>query len=468
MDVSTVKDQTELSEVTRPILSQEDGASSKFPIIVNDTINNPESEYKTECDQKASDQITENMTIDTQSAEDGLIRSKPEESEILKEDRQEKMPDQITANLALETPSAEGRLNIGHSEDSEIPEKDIKETENILKNGTHGGDIKVRTHVEDAPLTFVDEDDGLMKLLGKACGVRKEKLTDEDMKPYTKAASGKYKAMGRTPSEECGFDDAKLNEIHLNFEKRVGERLAYQDDKTVGLTETERAKLDEKRAHFNLHSKETNVSGDVRGHVTHEKETQEGKQRLYMKHLEPRPENVQTPNQTITASRSHKGQRSHNTTPGKYEDVYNFDHPQRGFMLTIVNDQFARQTPRDGAQWDLLKMKEIARKFGFRSLNPNQEMNQTKEQILRWLSLARRMDHSQCDCFMFMISTHGLEQKNALKGGQVDHALVCADDQLIFTSTILEMFNDTNCPTLKGKPKIFYIQACRGKENYFN
>jgi hypothetical protein len=68
---------------------------------------------------------------------------------------------------------------------------------------------------------------------------------------------------------------------------------------------------------------------------------------------------------------------------------------------------------------------------------------------------------------MFMISTHGLEQRNAMKGGQVDHALVCADDQLIFTSTILDMFNDTNCPTLKGKPKIFYIQACRGNYFYF-
>lgn len=145
------------------------------------------------------------------------------------------------------------------------------------------------------------------------------------------------------------------------------------------------------------------------------------------------------------------------------EDSYNFSHEQRGYMVIVVNDRFARQNHRDGAHWDLLKMKEIARKLGFRILNSGNERNLDKSTLMRELERAQNLDHSNCDTFAFAISTHGLEKENARANGKQLHALVCADDQLLFTSTIFEMFNDENCPTLKNKPKLFFIQACRGE-----
>ncbi|XP_053380576.1 caspase-like [Mercenaria mercenaria] len=99
--------------------------------------------------------------------------------------------------------------------------------------------------------------------------------------------------------------------------------------------------------------------------------------------------------------------------------------------------------------------------FSFLDAENTRDLN--KSETLSLLEKAKNTDYSTCDCFLFAISTHGLEQKNATKGGLVEHALVCADDELIFTSTIIETFNDKNCPGLKGKPKIFIIQACRGK-----
>lgn len=61
-----------------------------------------------------------------------------------------------------------------------------------------------------------------------------------------------------------------------------------------------------------------------------------------------------------------------------------------------------------------------------------------------------------CDCFIFIILTHGDE-----KG-------VCGiDGESVPVSTLTEMFEPNNCPELNEKPKVFLIQACRGGESDF-
>ena len=145
------------------------------------------------------------------------------------------------------------------------------------------------------------------------------------------------------------------------------------------------------------------------------------------------------------------------------EDQYNFSYPQRGHMVLIVNDRFLRQSTREGAIWDLQNTKQIAAKLGFRIFNSKRCRNLTKKETIAILREAQNLDHSDSDCFMFVISTHGLEMPNPRAKGALDHVIVCADDQLIFTSNILDMFSERNCPTLKNKPKMFFIQACRGR-----
>lgn len=168
-------------------------------------------------------------------------------------------------------------------------------------------------------------------------------------------------------------------------------------------------------------------------------------------------------NQGNLSRRGYSGRLSRATESQIDNDRYYFSHTQRGYMLIIVNEFFYNQSSRDGASRDLSNMRAIARKFGFRILNYKQERDVNKRDMMYWLGRARATDHSDCDCFAFVISTHGYEQKNARAGGREDHALVCADDQMVFTSTITDMFNDDNCPSLKDKPKFFFIQACRGK-----
>ncbi|XP_053386794.1 caspase-3-like [Mercenaria mercenaria] len=174
---------------------------------------------------------------------------------------------------------------------------------------------------------------------------------------------------------------------------------------------------------------------------------------------EAEAENVSS---NITGTHIKHSPRQKQNIDSTESDCYKFTYPKRGYLLLVINEKFYNQASRKGADLDLLKMKKVAKKIGFQTLNKGAETNLTKAETMNWLLKAQDTDHSTSDCFMFMISTHGLEQQNPRKGGLVDHALVCADDQLIFTSTIIEMFSETNCPSLKGKPKIFIIQACRG------
>uniref|UniRef100_A0A672KLC7 Caspase-8 n=1 Tax=Sinocyclocheilus grahami TaxID=75366 RepID=A0A672KLC7_SINGR len=58
------------------------------------------------------------------------------------------------------------------------------------------------------------------------------------------------------------------------------------------------------------------------------------------------------------------------------------------------------------------------------------------------------------DCFVCCILSHGIKEG------------VCGTDgAVISVDEIREPFNGKNCQRLAGKPKLFFIQACRGKRN---
>lgn len=65
------------------------------------------------------------------------------------------------------------------------------------------------------------------------------------------------------------------------------------------------------------------------------------------------------------------------------------------------------------------------------------------------------------DCFVFAISSHGKEfvQKDKMGNSVHQHVIKTFDDQFVYTSEILDHFNDTNCKALKNKPKLFFIQV---------
>ncbi|XP_070174292.1 uncharacterized protein [Littorina saxatilis] len=79
--------------------------------------------------------------------------------------------------------------------------------------------------------------------------------------------------------------------------------------------------------------------------------------------------------------------------------------------------------------------------------------NQTCEQMKTRIKSIQKEDHSNYDCFVCCISSHG--NKTGVCG---------ADDYTVNISELQEYVFSTQCPSLAGKPKVFFVDACRGGE----
>ncbi|WAR28269.1 CASPA-like protein [Mya arenaria] len=136
----------------------------------------------------------------------------------------------------------------------------------------------------------------------------------------------------------------------------------------------------------------------------------------------------------------------------------------KGYAVLLVYEKFKHVNNRKGSEKDFENMKYLTKSLGLEQNNLGHEKNLTRDETLKVLEDARNslITKDDCQMFVFMISTHGEESANNAAAGQKDHALVCSDDKKIFLSTdVVKRFSDHNCPVLKGKPKLFFIQACR-------
>ncbi|KAM9175885.1 caspase-9 isoform 2-T2 [Mergus octosetaceus] len=74
-------------------------------------------------------------------------------------------------------------------------------------------------------------------------------------------------------------------------------------------------------------------------------------------------------------------------------------------------------------------------------------------------SLAQQ-DHSALDCCLVVILSHGCQTShNQFPGG-----IYGTDGKSIPIEKIVKHFDGSNCPSLRGKPKLFFIQACGGDQ----
>ncbi|KFV72243.1 Caspase-9, partial [Dryobates pubescens] len=80
-----------------------------------------------------------------------------------------------------------------------------------------------------------------------------------------------------------------------------------------------------------------------------------------------------------------------------------------------------------------------------------------QEMVVELQELARR-DHSALDCCVVIILSHGCQSSHL----QFPGAIYGTDGRLVPVERIVNCFNGSNCPSLRGKPKLFFIQACGG------
>jgi len=143
------------------------------------------------------------------------------------------------------------------------------------------------------------------------------------------------------------------------------------------------------------------------------------------------------------------------TKPGKLfpskptdERYYDFTNNNVGHAIIFNQVKVKGEQERKGSQKDADDLKEVLSDIGFevRVYNDN-----SVEDIKKKLLAVSKQDHADNDCLFITIMTHGKR----------DGKIYAADGEFS-VQDLWECFVGNNCKSLIGKPKLFFIQDCRG------
>ena len=102
---------------------------------------------------------------------------------------------------------------------------------------------------------------------------------------------------------------------------------------------------------------------------------------------------------------------------------------------------------RKGSDRDASGMQSLLVKLGYKvAMGTDLSAAKMKDILQRW----SEKDHTKCDSFVCVMLSHGEEGK------------IFGTDHDVDIEELLGMFRGNRCTSLAGKPKIFFIQACRG------
>ncbi|KAB5546517.1 hypothetical protein PHYPO_G00073000 [Pangasianodon hypophthalmus] len=139
---------------------------------------------------------------------------------------------------------------------------------------------------------------------------------------------------------------------------------------------------------------------------------------------------------------------------------YKMEASPCGVCLIINNVEFDAASElknRMGSDVDSEKMERRFRSLNFHVIV---KKNLKCKHIRHELSMLAKMDHSVYDCCVVVILSHGTEASHNRFPGAV-HGV---DGPSVPVQIITNYLNGQNCPSLQGKPKLFFIQACGGGE----
>jgi len=132
---------------------------------------------------------------------------------------------------------------------------------------------------------------------------------------------------------------------------------------------------------------------------------------------------------------------------------YKMESNPRGMALIIDNEDFNNEVlpTRTGSLVDANNLDILFGQLGFRvTLRRNLPYYDMITEIQKF---ANKPDLAQSDMMVVAILSHGR------------HGLIAAaDGRELETEWVLRQFNNDGCQAMKGKPKFFIFQACRGDE----
>ncbi|XP_033247574.1 caspase-1-like isoform X1 [Drosophila miranda] len=156
-----------------------------------------------------------------------------------------------------------------------------------------------------------------------------------------------------------------------------------------------------------------------------------------------------TGDSTDVAGGATVGSRSTRKRVARYAREYNMNHKNRGLALIFNHEFFKIPTlqTRLGTNVDAEELSKTFKKLGFDvTVHKDCKWQKIRENVEK----AAAQDHTDNDCLAIAILSHG------------EHGCIYANDIQYKLDLILHYFTAKMCPTLAGKPKLFFIQACQG------
>ncbi|XP_078095077.1 caspase-9 [Mustelus asterias] len=139
--------------------------------------------------------------------------------------------------------------------------------------------------------------------------------------------------------------------------------------------------------------------------------------------------------------------------------IYKMDADPCGFCLIINNvdfDQSSGLTCRTGSDIDCENVQNLFQKLHFEVIV---KRNLTKQLMIEELTNLARKDHTDFNCCIVVILSHGSQAQHR----QFPGAIFGVDGgKPVPVQHIVSYFDGSHCPTLREKPKLFFIQACGG------
>ncbi len=134
---------------------------------------------------------------------------------------------------------------------------------------------------------------------------------------------------------------------------------------------------------------------------------------------------------------------------GIKQNPYAMDADVHGIAVIINNEQFETQPEREGSRLDEYNLVETFRYLRYKVEVYRECTSDDMDRIFQAIALR---DHSGSDSFVCCILSHGKEG-----------VVYGCDSKSVQLDSLTTRLNARECRSLAGKPKLFFIQACRGK-----
>jgi caspase 7 len=136
----------------------------------------------------------------------------------------------------------------------------------------------------------------------------------------------------------------------------------------------------------------------------------------------------------------------------KDSELYNMNHRRRGLAIVFNHKNFDPRLglkTRNGTDADRDNLRSTLRTLDFAVKVYNDLPYKEMERILEEAS---NENHADADCILVAVLSHG------------ELGILYSCDQPYKPDRLWGHFNAEKCPTLAGKPKLFFVQACQGDQ----